>query len=332
MCAPCTQLCTSQALGPPNSMGKNTQLQGIRALQPSEPPRCPCTPQPQKQPARMPGPVQSGHRQAQRHPTARPTVPSSGGDWTDKRLNSWPVRVQGSVAGPSLHPSAAVEVGAGLPGSVGQPCVHRKSTAQQENAIGETQPHTHYLGAGTGQPGEGGRPYCSTAWAWWSSTSPHASPWLLCCLTVPHPRRPSPGSVPFPTHGAFCVCPPLSLHSLSLRFLAPLLAAATSLPVSTPFSPVPTQACLSSLLEALPPISGPPAYFTPLPASWQLPLQLGTLRKCPFRVPSEPEAGQQPPPVPGTHPVTGHRFCSRHPRIPNLPRRPPFSRDPQPWR
>ena len=75
----------------------------------------PAPPQPQKQPARMPGPVQSGHRQAQRHPAARPTVPSSGGDRTDKRLNSWPVRVQGSVAGPSLHPSAAVEGGCGAP-------------------------------------------------------------------------------------------------------------------------------------------------------------------------------------------------------------------------
>ena len=44
VCAPCTQLCTSRASGPPNSMGKNTQLQDRHALQPSEPPRCPCTP------------------------------------------------------------------------------------------------------------------------------------------------------------------------------------------------------------------------------------------------------------------------------------------------
>ena len=273
----------------------------------------PVPPRPQKQPARMPGPVQYGHRQAQRCPAARPTVPSSGGDWTDRWLNSWPARVQGSMAGPSLHPSVAVEVGVGLPGSVGQPRVHRKSTAQQENTIGEAQPHTHYLGAGTGQPGEGGRPHCSPTWAWWSSTSPHASPWLLCCLTVPHPRGPSPGSVPFPTHGAFCVRPPLSLHGLSLRLLAPLLAAATSLPVSTPFSPVPAQACLSSLPKALPPTSGPPTDFKPLSAPWQLCPQLGTLRKYPFRVPSEPEAGQHPPPLPSTHPVTGHRFHSRYP-------------------
>lgn len=44
MCAPHTLLCTSQAPGPLNRMGKNTQLWGGHALQPSEPPRCPCAP------------------------------------------------------------------------------------------------------------------------------------------------------------------------------------------------------------------------------------------------------------------------------------------------
>ena len=208
--------------------------------------------------------------------------------------------------------------------------------------------HSHIRITSAQVPGPAGR-------GWPASLSPpertHPLPPLLLRWLPdrPPPEPAQPWLRPRP-HGAFCVHPclrhgPCPRHGPCLRHGPPVPA----FPISSSrrrhqslcFDPILVSPRRGpSLPTGLPPAWGPLNDSTPLPAppdpgscprDW---VPSGNLHSgCP----RTPRPDSTPPPVTGTHPVTGRRFQSRHPWTRNLLRGPraskaPFGRAPEPQR